>query len=61
MIDLERNFTMADKPTIALVHKFWGGAAHWVKVVVELNKRGYTSLFAVENPLMPLADDRRPT
>lgn len=26
---------MADKPTVVLVHGFWGGAAHWAKVVVE--------------------------
>ncbi|MCP3819743.1 alpha/beta hydrolase [Streptomyces sp. A3M-1-3] len=48
---------MADRPTIVLVHGFWGGAAHWAKVVVELRNRGYTKLFAVENPLTSLADD----
>ncbi|HEY5853229.1 MAG TPA: alpha/beta hydrolase [Aldersonia sp.] len=48
---------MANKPTIVLVHGFWGGAAHWANVIVELHKRGYTSLFAVENPLTSLADD----
>ena len=26
---------MSDKPTIVLVHGFWGGAAHWSKVIVE--------------------------
>ena len=48
---------MADRPTIVLVHGFWGGAAHWANVIVELNKRGYESLHAVENPLTSLADD----
>src|SRR3954468_8303354 len=48
---------MATKPTIVLVHGFWGGAAHWAKVIVELDRRGYTSLRAVENPLTSLADD----
>ena len=27
---------MSDKPSIVLVHGFWGGAAHWAKVIVEL-------------------------
>ena len=48
---------MSDKPSIVLVHGFWGGAAHWAKVIVELNGRGYDSLHAVENPLTSLADD----
>jgi pimeloyl-ACP methyl ester carboxylesterase len=48
---------MSDKPTIVLVHGFWGGAAHWAKVIVELKNRGYASVFAVENPLTSLADD----
>ncbi|MFJ6418339.1 alpha/beta hydrolase [Paeniglutamicibacter sp. NPDC091659] len=52
---------MADKPTIVLVHGFWGGAAHWGKVIVELRNRGYESLFAVENPLTSLADDAERT
>ena len=45
------------EPTVVLVHGFWGGAAHWAKVVVELDRRGYGSLHAVENPLTSLADD----
>ena len=45
------------KPTIILVHGFWGGAAHWSKVIVELTKRGYSDLHAVEMPLTSLADD----
>jgi pimeloyl-ACP methyl ester carboxylesterase len=48
---------MSSKPSIVLVHGFWGGAAHWSKVIVELNRRGYDSLHAVENPLTSLADD----
>ncbi|MDJ1136620.1 alpha/beta hydrolase [Streptomyces iconiensis] len=52
---------MADKPAVVLVHGFWGGAAHWAKVVVELRKRGFTSLQAVENPLTSLADDAERT
>lgn len=52
---------MASRPTIVLVHGFWGGAAHWAKVIVELNKRGYESILAVENPLTSLADDAERT
>ncbi|MFF0473454.1 alpha/beta hydrolase [Streptomyces sp. NPDC004284] len=52
---------MSDKPTIVLVHGFWGGAAHWAKVIVELNKRGYDRIRAVENPLTSLADDAERT
>jgi pimeloyl-ACP methyl ester carboxylesterase len=48
---------VTDKPTIVLVHGFWGGAAHWAKVIVELKNRGYESLFAVENPLTSLSED----
>ncbi|MGW2228961.1 alpha/beta hydrolase [Streptomyces formicae] len=52
---------MADKPSIVLVHGFWGGAAHWGKVIVELHGRGFGSLHAVENPLTSLADDAERT
>lgn len=48
---------MSTQPAVVLVHGFWGGAAHWSKVIVELNRRGYTDLHAVENPLTSLADD----
>jgi pimeloyl-ACP methyl ester carboxylesterase len=48
---------MSTKPDIVLVHGFWGGAAHWGKVIVELDRRGYHALHAVENPLTSLADD----
>jgi hypothetical protein len=53
---------MTDKPVIVLVYGFWGGAAHWSKVIVELGRMGYQSLRAVENPLTSLADgaDRSP-
>lgn len=48
---------MSAKPTIVLVHGFWGGAAHWSKVIVELSRKGYDKLRAVELPLTSLADD----
>jgi pimeloyl-ACP methyl ester carboxylesterase len=48
---------MANRPTVILVHGFWGGAAHWSKVIVQLARMGYDSLCAVENPLTSLADD----
>ncbi|MEU8620578.1 alpha/beta hydrolase [Streptomyces sp. NPDC048623] len=52
---------MAEKPSVVLVHGFWGGAAHWSKVIVELDKRGHDKLHAVENPLTSLADDAERT
>lgn len=52
---------MAAKPTIVLVHGFWGSAAHWAKVIVELNRRGYSAQHAVENPLTSLAEDAERT
>ncbi|MFJ9344395.1 alpha/beta hydrolase [Streptomyces sp. NPDC101733] len=54
---------MADtsKPAIVLVHGFWGGAAHWAKVITELHRRGFEDLHAVENPLTSLADDAERT
>jgi pimeloyl-ACP methyl ester carboxylesterase len=48
---------MSIRPTIVLVHGFWGGAAHWAKAIVDLHKRGFESIKAVENPLTSLADD----
>ena len=45
------------RPTVVMVHGFWGGAAHWAKMIPELRRRGYDSLRAVENPLTSLADD----
>jgi pimeloyl-ACP methyl ester carboxylesterase len=52
---------MNGKLSIVLVHGFWGGAAHWAKVIVELNRRGYDSLHAVENPLTSVPDDAERT
>src|SRR5260370_4131809 len=52
---------MSNKPSVVLVHGFWGGAAHWAKVIVELNGRGYGSLYAGENPLTSLSDDAERT
>ncbi len=52
---------MANKPSIVLVHGFWGGAAHWSKVIVQLSKMGYGSISAVENPLTSLAADAERT
>jgi pimeloyl-ACP methyl ester carboxylesterase len=49
------------KPSIVLVHGFWGGAAHWSKVIVQLSKMGYGSISAVENPLTSLANDAERT
>lgn len=49
------------KPTVVLVHGFWGGAAHWSKVIVALSRMGYTDIRAVENPLTSLADDAERT
>jgi len=52
---------MSKKPTIVLVHGFWGGAANWSKVIVELSRKGHTQLRAVELPLTSLADDAERT
>jgi hypothetical protein len=46
---------------IILVHGFWGGAAHWSKVIVDLAKKGYKNIRAVEMPLTSLADDAERT
>lgn len=48
---------MPQRPTIVLVHGFWGGAAHWANVIKQLHKRGFHDLHAVEVPLTSLADD----
>ncbi|QGP81157.1 alpha/beta hydrolase [Sphingobium sp. CAP-1] len=48
-------------PAIVLVHGFWGGAAHWAKIIPMLHMQGYTDLHAVENPLTSLADDAERT
>lgn len=52
---------MAKGVSIILVHGFWGGAAHWSKVIVGLARRGHKSIAAVENPLTSLADDAERT
>jgi len=52
---------MSDKPVIVLVHGFWGGAAHWNKVIVELLRLGHTHIRAVEMPLTSLAEDAERT
>ncbi len=52
---------MSTKPTIVLVHGFWGGAAHWSKVIIELSRKGYDKLRAVELPLTSLAEDAERT
>jgi len=48
---------MTTKPTIILVHGFWGGAAHWAKVIGQLTRLGHSNLHAVENPLSSFAGD----
>ncbi|MGB3431613.1 alpha/beta hydrolase [Achromobacter sp.] len=52
---------MSSKPSIILVHGFWGGAAHWTRVILELVRKGYQDLHAVEMPLTSLADDAERT
>ena len=42
---------MSQQATIILVHGFWGGAAHWSRVIVELRRQGHTAIRAVELPL----------
>lgn len=41
---------MADKPTIVLVHGFWGAAVHWAKAIVRLAKLGHTNIHAPPHP-----------
>lgn len=52
---------MSSKPSIILVHGFWGGAAHWARVILELSHKGYQDLHAVDMPLTSLADDAERT
>ena len=52
---------MSTQPAIVLVHGFWGGAAHWTGVILELKKLGYDDIHAVENPLTSPADDAERT
>ena len=48
---------MRNIPSVVLVHGFWGGAAHWSKVIVELAHKGHVGIRAVELPLTSLAAD----
>lgn len=48
---------MSHKPAVILVHGFWGGAAHWAKVITGLHDRGYDNLHAVELTFSSLQDD----
>lgn len=52
---------MSGSLTIILVHGFWGGAAHWAKVIPILHRAGFTRLRAVELPLTSLVDDAERT
>src|SRR5262249_61205465 len=48
---------MAANRRVILEVGFWGGAAHWSKVIVQLDNLGHKNIHAVENPLPSLADD----
>jgi pimeloyl-ACP methyl ester carboxylesterase len=52
---------MPARPSVVLVHGFWGGAAHWSKVIPELKRLGFDDIHAVENPLTSLKDDAERT
>ena len=52
---------MSTTPTILLVHGFWGGAAHWAKVILELHRKGHDQVKAVELPLTSLVNDAERT
>ncbi|WP_029954206.1 alpha/beta hydrolase [Achromobacter sp. DH1f] len=52
---------MGSTPTIILAHGFWGGAAHWGRVILALSRLGHKDLHAVELPLTSLADDAERT
>lgn len=52
---------MGSTPTIILAHGFWGGAAHWGRVILALSRMGHKSLHAVELPLTSLAEDAERT
>lgn len=48
---------MSNKPAVVLVHGFWGDAAHWSKVILDLRDSGYEELRAVELTLASLQED----
>ncbi|MBB1625880.1 alpha/beta hydrolase [Achromobacter sp. UMC71] len=52
---------MGSTPTIILAHGFWGGAAHWGRVILALSRLGHKDLHAVELPLTSLAEDAERT
>lgn len=52
---------MGSTPTIILAHGFWGGAAHWGRVILALTRLGHKNLHAVELPLTSLAEDAERT
>ncbi len=52
---------MGSTPTIILAHGFWGGAAHWGRVILALSRLGHKNLHAVELPLTSLAEDAERT
>src|SRR5690606_27435592 len=60
-LSLQKEIAMGSQLTIVLVHGFWGGAAHWSKVILELSRKGYDKIRAVEMPLTSLADDAERT
>ena len=56
----DKDIEMPTNPSIVLVHGFWGGAAHWAKVIFSCED-GIRFVSAVENPLTSLADDAERT
>ena len=52
---------MSKQAAIVLVHGFWGGGAHWSRVILALRREGRTAIRAVELPLTSLADDAERT
>lgn len=47
---LNMKMNMSEGLVIVLVHGFWGGAAHWSKVIEALAVHGYRDVSAVELP-----------
>lgn len=46
-----------ERPSIVMVHGFWGGAAHWAGVIGALDERGFRAQEAVKLPLASLRED----